>query len=173
MVLSCEKASLPLEGPKYGEVDALLNGTEWDGNILGLEHKTYYSTELFLDLHIDWDIEFNETSINFGKIDPDRIGDTMRVEARDSVERDDFTQVSSSFYTSLGDVLLDKFIVYGEADNYFIVTDWDEESRELQGRFHATYVRDFGWKDTAMAPWMPDTVVFTDGIFRAEVIDYP
>ena len=158
----------------YGEVTALKNGVEWHANPYGVAYRedslfSLLFDQLTLQAFVRERLSFVLVKENSSqqKLAPSSnfYGEGHR--PIDSMVRSDSAGIS--FMTIVGgDAIGDIYDIIPEPSNYITITSYDEETNEIEGEFEATL---FMTKGSEFTIGSPDTIRFTQGVFRTKVRD--
>lgn len=175
---ACKEEEEPSLIPDYywGEASALKNGKEWQPLIYGITLRGI-SRQYGILMDVFSEQGFRRERLTFGYLKKDRI-DSFPVLA-DSIFKNENNFPNELIYSDScdathstmiddGDVVGDFYDVDQTKDNYIEIVEYDEESGEVSGRFEVTFILTY---DSPWTPDSPDTVKFTNGVFKTKIWD--
>lgn len=149
----------------WEDVEVLYNEALWEAYVKGLEHS---SQDGMFDLIIN---HYNEQGFLRGGIAIIKIPKVIGYyPLSETTYHEIDSLVGASYHTSVadGDVAGNSYDLFEDnTPNFIEITEFDEVSREVKGRFNANFLidLDFGKEDFSA----PDTVRFSQGVFHTRI----
>lgn len=160
---ACKKEDLTQGGPYWGTVTAKKNGQDWSGKIRGTQQNDLLG--LIIDKH-NSEGDLRE-DLYFDRI-PQFIG-VYNVPKTDTLRKYDF--VTSGYFTLQddGDVIEGVYYVCPCATNFVNIQSVNQPPFGVyKGTFGITFVVEPSSK--TRHPYLPDTIVFSNGQFETKIL---
>ncbi|MFK8008751.1 MAG: hypothetical protein AB8H03_20495 [Saprospiraceae bacterium] len=159
--ISCKKEEPGFQEITYcGSAKAEMNGEEWSTTKINGRQLNNTDTTFTLVMYE----ESNGLDVLFQNF----INIPFREEVYDVYKLEKVDRINTIFSFLDGDALLARHVLLeSDTSNHITIDKYNPETRQVKGRFHATYVI------VPPNPWnMPDTVRFTNGQFSTQILEW-
>lgn len=168
----CEKVGVEWEGEYFGSAKAEINGSIFYFNKLRGALKSNSMDSIYLGL-LNWDGLILKNALSIGPLDS-TIGIKQRLN-RLNYSTPIIEHLSSTYSTLRddGDVLCDFYHIFepDSLQNFIIITYFNPQTKEIRGKFQATYLIDSNRVATIgkCRPDAPDTIRIKNGEFSTKI----